>query len=106
MHVNELSDDQLACFVMQIEKSFKYDPIEIFNREIHILQRFGPYFVAFVESVNKTPPLTSWIKGVGYSPMQALLRAHIINHLGSDVKVDNDWYSTFRNSTEQQASKC
>lgn len=33
MHVNELSDEDLACVVMQVEKSLTYDPLSIFNRE-------------------------------------------------------------------------
>ena len=94
MHVNELSDEDLACVVMQVEKSLTYDPISIFNREIHILQRFGPYFTAHVKSVTKTPRLNSWVKGVGNSPIQALLRAHVINHLGSDVTPNHFWYTT------------
>lgn len=94
MHVNELPDEDLACVVMQVEKSLTYDPIAIFNREIHILQRFGPYFTAHVKSVVKTPGLNSWVKGVGNSPIQALLRAHVINHLGSDVTPNHFWYTT------------
>lgn len=94
MHVNELSDEDLACVVMQVEKSLTYDPLSIFNREIHILQRFGPYFTAHVKSAVKTPGLNSWVKGIGNSPIQALLRAHVINHLGSDVTPDQSWYTT------------
>lgn len=101
MHVNELSDEDLACIIMQVEKSLKYDPIAIFNREIHILQRFGPYFAAFVESREKTPGLKSWVRGIGCTPIQALLRAHITNHLGSDVRVNNEWYSTVRDNSSR-----
>lgn len=104
MHVNELSDEDLACVVMQVEKSLTYDPLSIFNREIHILQRFGPYFTAHVKSVVKTPGLNSWVRGTGDSPIQALLRAHVINHLGSDVRVNDDWYSTFRDTTSAEAT--
>ena len=80
MHPDDLTGEQLRHAAALADGSVdvaSFDPVALFAREAHVMEKWGTRYVVSVKMPYKIAGLTVWMTADGLCPFEACMRAFL-----------------------------